>query len=252
MERSISTDAVVIRRERSGEFHKGLTLLTADLGLVRATAYGAYKMQSRLRMASEPFTACRAQLYHNPVSHTHKVTELEVKESFPHLQAELPRIATASLWVEVILKSYGAGELSDHLYRLFLGCLRLLDVVDRRGVQYVSLQFLWRFLGLLGSRPDPSRCDSCGRLLPESAPVFYNPRANSMACEACSLPGLPRIPAGGRRYLEASASLPLAAAAGLRVEPSCLASLGRAVLAVTQAVLEGELATARYLAGAAQ
>ena len=51
MERSISTNAIIIRRERFGEFHKGLTLLTSDLGLVSATAYGAYKMQSRLRYA---------------------------------------------------------------------------------------------------------------------------------------------------------------------------------------------------------
>ncbi len=52
MYRSISTQAIVIRRERSGEFHKNLTLLTSDLGLINATAYGAYKMHSRLRMGS--------------------------------------------------------------------------------------------------------------------------------------------------------------------------------------------------------
>jgi DNA repair protein RecO (recombination protein O) len=252
MERSISTEAVIIRRERSGEFHKGLTLLTSDLGLVRATAYGAYRMHSRLRMASEPFTACRAQLYHNPVQHTHKVTELGVRESFPHLQAELERITTASLWAEAILRSYAAGDQSDQLYRLLRGCLRLLDGVESRGVPYVSLQFLWRFLGLLGSRPDPTRCDSCGRLLTGPAAVFYNTRSNTMACEACAIPGLYRIPAGGRMYLEASTALPLAAAAALRLEPAGLAALGQAVLAVTQAVLEGELATVRHLAGAAQ
>ena len=56
MYRSISTHAIVIRRERSGEFHKSLSLLTTDLGLINAIAYGAYKMNSGLRMGSEPFT----------------------------------------------------------------------------------------------------------------------------------------------------------------------------------------------------
>ena len=56
MYRSISTQAIVIRRERLGEFHKSLTLLTSDLGLISATAYGAYKMHSHLRVGSEPFT----------------------------------------------------------------------------------------------------------------------------------------------------------------------------------------------------
>jgi DNA repair protein RecO len=250
MERSISTHAIVIRRERSGEFHKGLTLLTSDLGLVRATAYGAYKMQSRLRMASEPFTSCTAQLYHNPVSHTYKVTELEVSEIFSQLQAALPRIATASLWAEVVVKSYAAGELSDQLYHLFLDCLRLLDRTVTRDIPYVAIQFLWRFLALSGSQPDTARCDACGRPFGESSPAFYDPRANCLSCEACSFPGHLRLSAGGRRYLEASSSLALLPASSLRLDASSLAPLRETILGITQAVLEGELSTIRYLGAA--
>jgi DNA repair protein RecO (recombination protein O) len=250
MQRCISTNAIIIRRERSGEFHKGLTLLTSDLGLVRATAYGAYKMQSRLRMASEPFTHCAAELYHNPVSHTYKVTELEVRESFPHLQGELPRIATASLWVEVVQKSYAAGELSDQLYRLFVECLRVLDAAATRDIPYVAIQFLWRFLALSGSQPDITRCDACGRPFGESTPAFYDPRVNGLCCEACRLPSDLSLPAGGRRYLDASSSLTVAQAAALRLEVSSLPALREAILGITQAVLEKELSTIRYLGAA--
>jgi len=75
MYRSISTQAIVIRRERLGEFHKSLTLLTSDLGLITATAYGAYKMHSHLRVGSEPFTWSSTVLYHNPVKKSYKVTD---------------------------------------------------------------------------------------------------------------------------------------------------------------------------------
>jgi DNA repair protein RecO (recombination protein O) len=245
MERSISTNAIIIRRERVGEFHKGLTLLTSDLGLVSATAYGAYKMQSRLRMGSEPFTHCRALLYHNPVSRSYKVTDLEVRESFERLQADLPRIAAASLWVEVVQKSYAAGELSDLLYRLFLDCLRLLDRGDPRDTPYITIQFLWRFLALSGYQLDTSRCDRCARPYGDSSAAYYDAAANALFCEACSQPS--HLAAGGLRYLEASSSLGLEQAATIRLDAASLASLRQAVLEVTQAVLEGQLATIRYL-----
>lgn len=247
MERSISTNAIIIRRERFGEFHKGLTLLTSDLGLVSATAYGAYKMQSRLRMGSEPFTHCRALLYYNPVSQSYKATDLEVCESFERLQADLPRIAAASLWVEVVQKSYAAGELSDLLYRLFLDCLRLLDRGDARDTPYVTIQFLWRFLALSGYQLDTSRCDRCGRPYGDSSAAYYDAAANALFCEACSQPSHLHLAAGGLRYLEASASLPLEQAAVIRLNAPALASLRHAILEITQSVLEGELATIRYL-----
>ena len=250
MQRCIVTDAIIIRRGRFGEFHKSLTLLTPDLGLVSATAYGAYKMQSRLRMASEPFTHCAAQLYHNPVSHSYKVTDLEVRESFTRLEADLARIGAASIWVEVVQKSYAAGDLSGSLFRLLLDCLRLVDHADPRDAGYVTIQFLWRFLALSGSQPDTEHCDACGTALGESAPGFYDTRSGALLCEACSLPGHLRIAAGGRRYLAAGSSLPLAEACALRLDARSFVALRGALLDITQAVLEGELATLRCLGAA--
>ncbi len=247
MQRCILTDAIIIRRGRFGEFHKSLTLLTPGMGLVAATAYGAYKTQSRLRMASEPFTHCAAQLYLNPVSHSCKVTELEVRESFPRLQADLARIGAASLWVEVVQKSYAAGDLSGALYALFLECLRLVERADPRDAQYITIQFLWRFLALSGSQPDVEACDSCGLALGVAAEGFYDTRSGSLLCEGCSAPEQLRIPAGARRYLAAGSILPLPEACALRLDTRSFHSLREALYGITRAVLEGDLATVRCL-----
>ncbi len=152
MYRNITTQAIVIRRERLGEFHKSLVLLTSDMGLVRAVAYGAYRMHSSLRMGSEPFTVSVARLYNNPVKQSYKVTELEIRQTFDSLMKDLSRIAAASLWAEVALKSYAAGETTDMLFRLFLGSLQLLERAETRAEPYVTIQFLWRFLSLAGYR----------------------------------------------------------------------------------------------------
>ena len=243
MYRCISTQAIVIRRERYGEIHKSLSLLTSDLGLISATAYGAYKMQSRLRMGSEPFTWSRTLLYHNPVKRSYKVTDLEIRGSFGGLQADLSRLAAASLWAEVVQKSYGAGEVSGMLFRLFLDCLTLLECADERRQPYITLQFLWRFLSLAGYQPDITRCDSCGAAIGDARPAHYSSRGNAILCAACGAHLGEPIPAGALRYLEATQSLPVQSAVEVQLEPAGLRALRGALPRMVQAVLEGELAS---------
>ena len=249
MYRSVCTQAIVLRRERLGEFHKSLALLTEDRGLVYATAYGAYKTHSRLRLGSEPFTFSLARLYNNPVRQSFKVMELEIRETFGSLTGELSRITAASLWAEVVLKSYGAGETSDRLFKLFLESLRALDRVDARSEPYVTIQFLWRFLALAGYQPDLESCGRCGAALAERT-AGYLATDNAFVCAGCDPSGENRLPPGALRYLAASSRAAFDNAVEITLEPAGLRALRRGLPLMAQAVLEGELVTLRQ-AGAA-
>jgi len=242
MYRSISTQAIVIRRARVGEFHKSLSLLTADLGLISAMAYGAFKAQSRLRLGSEPFTWCTAHLYHNPVKKTYKVMELEISASFEGLQADLGRLAAASLWAEIVQKSYGAGEMSGGLFGLFRDSLTLLEHADPAREQCLTLQFLWRFLGLAGYQPALIACGSCGASL-EGRGAWYVPRFHGLLCAACAGQGGSRLPAGALRFVEATQEMPLSEAVSVQLEGGARAALRDALLGLIQSVLEGPLAS---------
>jgi len=242
MYRSISTQAIVIRRGRVGEFHKSLTLLTADLGLITATAYGAYKAQSRLRLGSEPFTWCTAHLYHNPVKKSYKVTELEISSSFEGLQADLGRLAAASLWAEIVQKSYGAGEMSGGLFGLFRDSLTLLENSDPAREQSLTLQFLWRFLGLAGYQPELNACDSCGAAFGGRS-AWYVARSHGLLCAECAGQGGSQLPPGALRFIGATQEMPLSQAVLVQVEAASRAALRAALLGLVQAVLEGPLAS---------
>jgi DNA repair protein RecO (recombination protein O) len=247
MFRCITTDAIVIRRERMGEYHKNLLLLTSDLGLVTASAFGAYKMQSRLRMGSEPFTYSRASLYHNPVKKTYKVTELDVMRSFEFLQKDLPRISAVSLWAEIVRTSYGAGETSAALFTLFLGCLRRLETCEASGAPYVTSQFLWRFLSLAGYRPDAVVCDRCGKRFGPSESVSYESSANGFLCGSCAgFSSLPVLP-GVLRYLEATSSLPLESAMEVKLDAAALRGLEELQFRAIRSVLEAEPVPYRFV-----
>ena len=246
MYRNITTQAIVIRRERYGEFHKSLTLLTSDLGLIGATAYGAYKMQSRLRLGSEPFTWSQIQLYHNPVKKSYKVMEMEVRRDHHGLQGDLGRFAAASLWAEIVHRSYGAGETTGRLFELFRDCLAILERGTDRDVPYVTLLFLWQFLSLAGYQPDIEGCERCGARL-EGRTAYYSSHANTILCPACGETFGEPIPAGALRYLAAVQELPLDRAVEIRMEPDGLRALRDILPRIVQAVLESELTSLRWV-----
>jgi len=245
MYRNLTTQAIVIRRERLGEFHKSLVLLTSNMGLVRAAAYGAYRMHSSLRMGSEPFTVSLARLYINPVKQSYKVTELEIRQTFETVTRDLPRLAAASLWAEVVLKSYAAGETSDMLFQLFLQSLQLLDRAGAGEEPYVTIQFLWRFLSLAGYQPAVDACCQCGASLHAGATAFFSSSVHGFLCPLCVPPGALAVPAGAVRYLAATGQLTLSSAVAVTLEPAGLRALRHVLPMMVQSVLEGELVTLR-------
>jgi DNA repair protein RecO (recombination protein O) len=246
MYRTITTNAIVLRRGRFGEIHKGLSLLTEELGLISATAYGAFKMTSRLRLGSEPFTWLRVQLYHDPVKKSYKVTEADIQSSFVGLQRDLGRLSAASLWVEVTQKSYGAGDFTGSLYHLFLECLKLLETADQNGTAYMTILFLWRFLSLAGYQPDTTHCERCTAALAAPKTGYYSTHSHSLTCAACANETGIALPAGALRYLVATDHLPLAQAAEVRLESAALTALRRGMIGMVESVLEGSLSSLQW------
>ena len=78
MKRQLLTQGIILRAERSGEINKSVTAFSPDLGIVHGMAFGAAKPGSRFSGATEPFRFAAIHLYHNPVSNSYKITDLEI------------------------------------------------------------------------------------------------------------------------------------------------------------------------------
>ncbi len=245
MFRSSFTEAIVLRKTRVSEMHKGLTLLTPRRGLVQALAYGAYKIRSRFRSASEPYNHLKVYLYHDPVKDQYKITDMEVLDLFDGLRGDLPKFYAASLWAEAALKSYGAGEDSPELYGLLLGALRQLDRAAAEEVGAVSVQFLWRFMHLLGLMPDFGDCSRCGREIGDDEAVYFPSGDPAAVCLRCD-PGHSQVlPPRARRYLEKTLEMPFDPAVRVRVTPETLGALKQVSYRLVQDLLETSLNTIR-------
>ncbi len=155
MERHSTCEAVVLENQRFGEMHKGVRLFSPERGLLRATAFGAYSRKGSLRGVTDPFVWGKFYIYHDPVKHNVKITDVEVFNMFYGIREDIVRYYTASLWAEIILRSFGGGEASRDLYAMFRECLLLVVDADEARTRLICTQFMLRFLSITGSPVDP-------------------------------------------------------------------------------------------------
>ncbi len=237
------TQAIVLQSRQFGEANKSVTLFTPADGLVTAIAHGAKKMASRLRSTTEVFCLSRVFLYQDPVRRTYKITDMEGLRLFAGIRASLDRYYAASLWAELILKSFAGGDSAAPLFGLLRESLSLCEEASPRTVGCLSLQFLWRYLVLTGHAPDLERCGECGRPVAIDEPLALEAAEGATFCASCAGPAAAVVPAAARRYLAHTAELPLADALRVRLEPACERSLRALLLGLVQGVLELPLAS---------
>lgn len=246
--------AVVLQAARMGEIHRRVTLFTGERGIVYATAHGAGKAVSKLKPAATPFALVTAYLYHDPVRRAFKITDVEARNLHPSIRADLRKFFTASLWVEIVLRSHGGGTHAGDLYELLAEALQRLDAAAGGEVGPLSAQVLWRALQHLGITPDLEACDSCGRTLGAHEDVRLAPHGGSW-CRRCaaarSVRDLPaaglRMDAAARRYLLATGGLPLVAAGAYSFTGA--EQLRRSLQQLVQHGLERPLNSLRCAAG---
>lgn len=248
MSRNSSTDVVILKNSRIGEIHKGVSMLTPDMGLVSAIAHGAYSRTGKLRGVTNPFCSGRCYLYTDPVKKSVKITDLTVSEFYPGLRENISKFYTASLWAELVLKTFGGGGESDRLFALLVESLRALDVADHFAP--VGIQFLWRYLEVSGLQPDLSECASCAMPLGPGVARIYNPVHGGFVCENCaSMADGARLTPGAASYLMHSGSLELGDALQIRLDPASIANARTLLYRIAQDVADTPLNTLRIGGG---
>lgn len=266
MNRNSDTDVIILKNARIGDIHKSVTMLSAELGLISAVAHGAYSQKGKLRGVTNPFFHGHCYLYSDPVKKSLKVTDLVVTDYFPGLRESVSRFYTASLWAELVLKTFG-GE-SDRLFELLLAALRAVDGAD--DCSPVMIQFLWRYLELSGLQPDLGSCASCDRTLAHGDARRYHARHFGFLCVECAdgaqgadadptrsagVPGSAAtvepvsLGAGAAAYLLHTGALEFAAALSVGADRALVGNAKRVLYRLAQDVAETPLNTLRIGGG---
>lgn len=272
--RNLVYEALALRARESPGGSRILTLMTAEAGLVDVFIFGGPK--SKLRSVASPYASGRAFVYFDPVKDFQKLSDFEVRDSYPALRDELERLWAAGLVAELLMKTSGGGGDYPLVLDLAAGCLEALD--RGGGAATPVLAFIWRLLSLIGIGPDPGVCALCGsELRPASGGAFSFVREGFL-CPACAARESNAYPMkgessdlgssqgdasrflgdGGRilrlgpdafRWLGRASTLPFAQAARSAIAPDCLESLKALIFGLARSAVEAPLASFSHGAG---
>jgi DNA repair protein RecO (recombination protein O) len=165
--RSYYTNAIVLNLKPTGENNSTVTLLTPDKGIIYATLYGGPK--SKLKSLVALWHSGKIWLYENPEKKQTKISDMEVANYHTSFGQNLFKQYAASLAAELAIKTRCAGS-PDHCFTLIQGFLDGMELCDEEQSRLGLIRFLWRYLDLMGVRPETNSNEAFAR----DAVSYYN------------------------------------------------------------------------------
>lgn len=156
-ERTLRTEAVVLRHSDWGEADRLLGIYSREAGKLRAVAKGARKLKSRKAGHLEPFTRVKLLLARGRDFWI--VTQAETVDAYLPVREDLLRTAYAAYVIELLDRfTYEEGE-NRALYQLMVDTLQRVSTLPNPflSVRYYEI----RLLDLLGFRPELNHCVRC-------------------------------------------------------------------------------------------
>ena len=156
---SIVTNALVIKVNDSGESDRIVTLLSAELGVVRAFANRAKKINGRMNAATQTFCYGEFTLYAGKDSYT--VDSVTSKEVFFGLREDIVKLALGQYFCTLALDLVPEGEPAPDSLRVILNSLSFLEK-GRRSCDFLKSVTELKLLSLAGFTPNLTACSVCG------------------------------------------------------------------------------------------
>jgi DNA repair protein RecO (recombination protein O) len=222
--RSYKTRAIVLAHFDLGEADRILTLLTPEMGKLRAIAKGVRRSRSRIGGSVEPFAELDLVLARG--RDLDVVTSVAVSHAWLGLRDRLDATATAWYLGELADRAVEERAGAHPLYGLLHRACQLLD--DGMEPGRVARWYEDGLSDALGVRPELDRCVECDRPLEEDDAFRWVPALGGVLCSrhvappaaasSLSLPALKLLRAYRRLDVEALAALRLPADVEAQVE----------------------------------
>jgi DNA repair protein RecO (recombination protein O) len=242
----IETEAIVLRTHRLGEADKIASLLTRQLGRLRAVAKGAFSRRGRYGAALEPLSYIRVWVYDRENRDLQRIGTAEIVESFFEIQRDYRVQLAAQYLAEVTERFLPDREVNERVFRLLLAVLRAFKRFGE--VNRPLLFFDYWLLRLGGFLPDLSRCMACqGPFAGEDG--YYDPVAVALVCSRCRKgASLERISAGALGLIPSFRSVRIEQWIEKEAAPPGTRELRRLLEQIIEAHLERKLTTRTLLA----
>lgn len=243
-ERTVRTEAIVLRRTDFGEADRMLTLYSREFGKIKVLAKGARKPQTRKTGHVDLFMRTNFLIARG--RNIDLITQAELVEPYAALHDDLVRATYASYAVELLDRFTVEDDPDPRKYNL---------LADALGWFAASANFLLaarvyelRLLALAGYQPQLFHCVACGNPI-EEQDQFYSAELGGLICPADRAADRAARPISAAavkvlRYLQ---SRPWATVHNLQLRRELHAELEAVMHYYLQYILERELKSVDFL-----
>lgn len=176
----INTDGLIIKKGTVGENDRLVTVLTRDLGVIRAFVHGAGKVKGKSVSATDAL--CYSSFTVTKNRDTYTISEITPIEVFFDLRGDIESLSLAQYFCEVVMYLAVEGENAEEPLRLLLNCLYLL-MKRSRPIAQIKAIFELRMMTLAGFMPNLSACAVCGKESMDRAWFRYTEA--TVCCDGC-------------------------------------------------------------------
>lgn len=175
-----STTGLILRQQNIGEQDKLVTILTKDMGVVRAFVRGAKNIKNPKSAATDLLCYSRMNLYFGKEKYI--VDEAQVEEMFFNLRKDVVKVSLAQYFCELAIHICPSGQEAKAQLSLILNALHLLSNSDR-DPELIKACTELRLSCLSGYMPDLIMCRGCGEYEKES--MYFSIADGSVKCSDC-------------------------------------------------------------------
>ena len=180
-----AVNGIVLKYSDFSESSRILTLFTDKYGLLKVSAKGARRKDSKLIPLTQPFAFCRYQLCRGK-NDLHTLTDGELIENFYALAEDIDRFTAAGELTAELLKNVVPDEPEPEVLRLYLNSLFAL-CYSNKSPALVKPVFTLRLKFELGFLSDADTVKQ--RFIPDSDPLMLNALDHIFGCELKNLYG---------------------------------------------------------------
>ncbi len=171
---------LIIREQTIGESDRLVTLLTGDLGLVRAFVRRAKTIRNQNLSATSLFVYGEFTLYRGRDAYV--VDSAQSIEVFFELRSDIERLALAQYFAQLTYFLGAEEQPAPETLRLVLNALHLL-CRGEKDLRIIKAAVEMRMLTLGGYMPDITACYRCGTF--ESDPMYFDIEEGCIYCRDC-------------------------------------------------------------------
>lgn len=171
---------LIIREQTIGESDRLVTLLTDELGLVKAFVRRAKTFKNQNQSSTSLFVYGEFALYKGKDAYTiDNATPIEV---FFDLRSDIERLSLAQYFAQLTYYLGSEEQPSFEMLRLILNALHLL-CSGKKDIKIIKSAVEMRMMALGGYMPNILACYRCGEF--ESEVMYFDIEEGCIYCENC-------------------------------------------------------------------